>query len=147
MYVSMSMCTSIQCEPQYVMTILGSLWTNQPLLTILFGGSFRCLNMPISATIMTMLSFQQSNMQDSLFSLKVCNDVITNMEVRIYDDCNSTAIILLPDMTLALKVLDYHKTIVWVNPLSTAGLLIPFLIGSHHELFTCSANHYKALKM
>ncbi len=34
-----------------------------------------------------------------------------------------------------------------LNPLSTTGLLTPFLIGSYHELFTCLANHYKALKM
>ncbi len=34
-----------------------------------------------------------------------------------------------------------------INPLSTTGLLTPFLIGSYHELFTYLANHYKALKM
>ncbi len=33
-----------------------------------------------------------------------------------------------------------------INPLSTTGLLTPFLIGSYHELFTNLANHYKALK-
>ncbi len=33
------------------------------------------------------------------------------------------------------------------NPLSTTGLLTPFLIGSCHEMFTCVANYDKALKM
>ncbi len=34
-----------------------------------------------------------------------------------------------------------------INPLSTTGLLTLYLIGSYHEMFTCVANHDKALKM
>ena len=34
-----------------------------------------------------------------------------------------------------------------LNPLGTTGLLTPFLIGSYHEMFTCSANYDKSLKM
>ncbi len=33
------------------------------------------------------------------------------------------------------------------NPLSTIGLLTPFLIGSYLVMFTCVANYDKALKM
>ena len=33
------------------------------------------------------------------------------------------------------------------NVLYTTGLLTPFLIGSYHEMFTCSANYDKSLKM
>ena len=33
-----------------------------------------------------------------------------------------------------------------INPLSTTGLLTPFLIDSYHELITYLANHYKGLK-
>ncbi len=32
------------------------------------------------------------------------------------------------------------------NPLSTTGLLTPFLIGSYLEIFTCVANYDRALK-
>ncbi len=35
----------------------------------------------------------------------------------------------------------------WFNPLSTTGLLTPFLIGPYHELFTCVANYDTAFKM
>ncbi len=34
-----------------------------------------------------------------------------------------------------------------LNPLRTTGLLTPFLIGSYHEMFPCSANCDKSLKM
>ncbi len=34
-----------------------------------------------------------------------------------------------------------------LNPLSITGLLTPFLIGSYLEMFTCSANYVKALKL
>ena len=43
----------------------------------------------------------------------------------------------------------YKRTKLWkfFNPLGTTGLLTPFLIGSYHEMFTCSANYDKSLKM
>ena len=34
-----------------------------------------------------------------------------------------------------------------LNPLSTTGLLTPFLIGPYNELFTCIANYDKTFKM
>ncbi len=50
-----------------------------------------------------------------------------------------------------LKCFDFWLTptgIVYsINPLSIAGLLIPFLIGPYLEMFMCEANYDKALKL
>ena len=41
----------------------------------------------------------------------------------------------------------FTKFMTVLNPLSTTGLLTPFLIGSYHEILTCLANHGKTLNM
>ncbi len=45
------------------------------------------------------------------------------------------------------KYIIFYGKIYNFNPLSTTGLLTPFLIGSYHEMMTCLANHGKTLKM
>ena len=40
-----------------------------------------------------------------------------------------------------------HTFVIPFNPPGITGLLTPFLICSYHEMFTCSANYGKSLKM
>ncbi len=45
------------------------------------------------------------------------------------------------------SILCMYNLLVLNSSALLAGLLTPFLIGSYHEIFTCSTNYDKALKM